>query len=84
MLETESALSRSWVRFGRSLLTQVGFLSMVLILKDVCCKNATHYIVGYFIGEKIVSSFFAVPVLNVGTTPWRRIGEWKYSSTHSL
>jgi hypothetical protein len=25
-----------------------------------------------------------VPVLQLGTTPWRRIGEWRYSSTHSL
>jgi hypothetical protein len=25
-----------------------------------------------------------VPVLQLSTTPWRRIGEWRYSSTHSL
>jgi hypothetical protein len=25
-----------------------------------------------------------VPVLQLSTTPWKRIGEWKYSSTHSL
>jgi hypothetical protein len=25
-----------------------------------------------------------VPVLSLSTTQWRRIGEWRYSSTHSL
>jgi len=25
-----------------------------------------------------------VPVLQLSTTPWRRIGEWRYSSTHYL
>jgi hypothetical protein len=25
-----------------------------------------------------------VPVIWLSTTPWRRIGEWRYSSTHSL
>jgi hypothetical protein len=25
-----------------------------------------------------------IPVLELSTTPWRRIGEWKYRSTHSL
>jgi len=24
-----------------------------------------------------------VPVLQLSITPWRRIGEWRYSSTHS-
>jgi len=25
-----------------------------------------------------------IPVLQLSTSPWRRIGEWRYSSSHSL
>jgi len=26
---------------------------------------------------------FNVPVLQISTTPWRCIGEWRYKSTHT-
>jgi hypothetical protein len=36
------------------------------------------------VGHKCSGKGKVVPVLELSTTPWRRIGEWRYSSTHSL
>jgi hypothetical protein len=33
---------------------------------------------------RLKSEGTVVPVLELSTTPWRRMGEWKYSSNHSL
>jgi hypothetical protein len=76
-----------WLRYGLddrgSIPSRAGILSLRHCNQTGSTTHPSSYPVGTggsLPGGKVTD----VPVLQLSTTPLRRIGEWRYSTTHSL